>query len=587
MDKKPAYEEFVRRIYESQKIDIELQKAIQHHQSGQLQMAEVGCRRILEISPNHSDALHLLGLISHELGDNVKAVSLIKRAIEKDPGNPIYFNNLGTASKEQGDLDDAISCYRKAIELKADFAEAYNNLGIVLEEQGRLNEAIEASGTALTLKPDYAPAHTCLAKVLYEQGQIELAIHHYREVVRLNPESVEAYNNLATTLEKLNRLGDAREAVAAALQLEPKSYEANLNQATLEYRSGNYEAARRILAKLLREDPSHKFFAETSSLLGLVYDKLGDFNAAFGAFLEANRCVLNSHDADFFSHESVRQLAFITRLRKWFTSEKIAVWATDLPVDGLSVPVFLGGFPRSGTTLLEQILNAHSKVTTIEERPTLTKITNDFVNEENSLDSLTSLSRKVIAAYRSDYWARVYPVEDSTEKRGMIVDKLPLNIIWLGLIYRFFPEAKVIVALRDPRDVTISSFMQNFRLNRSMYHFLTLEGTAKFYAVVMDLYLHYRRILPLDFIEVRYEDLVFNTESEMRRLIDFLGLAWEDKVLRYYLTAKQRKITTPSYKQVIKPIYQESIARWINYRRWLEPVLPHLNRFVKALGYNE
>jgi len=379
--------------------------------------------------------------------------------------------------------------------------------------------------------------------------------------------------------------------VDAALSTEPGSYKANLNLATLEYRNGNFKAARHILSRLLHDDPSHRFSANAWSLLGLACDKLGEFETAFGAFVEANRRVLNADDAQRVGDESARQLASIGALREWFTQEKVADWGRRTSVDDLPTPVFLVGFPRSGTTLLDQILHAHSAVRTLEEKPTLTKMTTDFLDGknrgENRLQALSHLTGKQIAFYRSDYWERVCRVLGTYDKGSVIVDKLPLNIVWLGLIYCFFPDAKVIVALRDPRDVALSNFMQLFQLNRSMYHFLSLEGTAAFYGAVMDLYHHYRSVLPLNRIEIRYEDLVHHTASELVRLIDFLGLNWEDGILEFHGAAKQRKITTPSYRQVVKPIYRQAVGRWRNYRKHLQPVLPELAPFVKAFGYDD
>lgn len=586
MGGQPTYEEFMRRMFQNQAIDSKMQEATEYYQIGKLENAENIYKEILETDPRHADALHQLGLIANDKGDSAQAIDYITAAIQVESDNPIYHNNLGTAFVEKGDLAEANACYQKATELNPNFLEAYNNLGIVLEKQGLHKQSAEACSQALKLKPDYAPAHSSLATALYSLGDIDLALHHYYEAVRIDPDFLDVYNNLGEMLEKLNRVDEARKAVDHAIRLQPTSYKAKLNLASLEYRDERYEEARSILEELLEGDPSHESFPRAAHLMGLVCDKIGHFEKAFKAFLEGNRYVLNSSEAALFEEASMKQLSSVEYLRRWFSSENISLMDNYVPMKDVRQPVFLVGFPRSGTTLVDQILNAHSSVRTIEEKSTLAEITGDFFENENRLEELISLSGEEIDNYRLRYWEAVNNELKGEEQPSLIVDKLPLNIIWLGLIYRFFPDARIIVALRDPRDVTISNFMQDYKLNRSMYHFLTLESTATFYAAVMDLYIHYRKVLPMEFLEIRYEDLVFGTVSEIRKVLDFLNLSWEERILNYYAAAKQRRISTPSYKQVVKPIYREAVARWVNYGSWLEPVLPVLEPVVKELGYD-
>ncbi|MDY6839505.1 MAG: sulfotransferase [Thermodesulfobacteriota bacterium] len=586
MDGKPTYEDFMRRISQNQTIDSKMKEATEKYQRGELENAENIYKEILQIDPRHADALHQLGLIAHDKGDAAQAVDYISAAIQVESKNPIYHNNLGTAFVEKGNLAEASACYQKATELNPAFCEAYNNLGIVLEKQGLHKQSAEACTQALNLKPDYAPAHSGLGTALYSLGDIDLALHHYCEAVRIDPDFLEAYNNLGELLEKLNRVDEARKAVDNAIRLQPNSYKARLNLATLEYRDERYEEACSILAKLLEEDPSHPSFPRAASLMGLACDKLGHFERAFKSFLEGNHYISNSSEAGLLEEASMKHLNSIEYLRRWFSSENISAMDNYVPLRDDRQPVFLVGFPRSGTTLVDQILAAHSSVRTIEEKPTLAEITGDFFENENRLQALISLSTEEIDNYRLRYWERVNNELKGEEQPVVTVDKLPLNIIWLGLICRFFPQAKVIVALRDPRDVIISNFMQDYELNRSMYHFLTLETTATFYAAVMGLYIHYREVLPMECLEIHYEDLVFDTVSEIRRILDFLNLSWEEPILNYHAAAKERKICTPSYKQVVKPIYTEAVARWVHYRSWLEPVLPVLKPVLKILGYD-
>jgi hypothetical protein len=243
-------------------------------------------------------------------------------------------------------------------------------------------------------------------------------------------------------------------------------------------------------------------------------------------------------------------------------------------------PVFLVGFPRSGTTLLEQVLSAHSRLACIEEREHLALSAQAVAADP---DRLPELSDGEIEAIRADYWRRV---NAETKVAGrLVVDKLPLNIIFLPLIRRVFPDAKIIFALRDPRDVVLSCYQQRFGMNAAMVQFLDLRTAASYYDRVMRLGFLCREKLGLDIHEVRYEDVVADLETVARGVAQFLGLAFEPSMLSFREAAAKRNINTPSGRQVVEPIYNRSVARWKRYEAQLAPVLPTLNAWAERLGY--
>jgi len=241
------------------------------------------------------------------------------------------------------------------------------------------------------------------------------------------------------------------------------------------------------------------------------------------------------------------------------------------------------GFNRSGTTLLHVMLEAHPDVRVIEETRAIDQARVALKGRDpHGLSDLTPLE---ISAARKAY----FEVADAhaPDARGRtLVDKLPLNTMSLGLIYRLFPSAKVIFSLRHPADVVLSNFMQPYKPNPITCHFETLQDTAKMYAMVMDLGMHLRQVLPLNVIDVRYEDLVEDWEGEVRRLLNFTGLSW-DEAIGEYLSKTQSKgrIGTPSYDQVIEPVNCRSLQRWRNHTEALQPVMPNLHRFIQAFGY--
>ena len=173
----------------------------------------------------------------------------------------------------------------------------------------------------------------------------------------------------------------------------------------------------------------------------------------------------------------------------------------------------------------------------------------------------------------------------SIDSKKYLLDKLPLNIINVGLISRLFPEAHILVALRDPRDVCLSCFMQTFTLNQAMRQFLEIDDTARFYATVMDLWLHYKNILRINYLETRYEDIVEDLEESAKRILDFIGASWNEDVMKFYKSAATRHVHTPSYQSVTQPIYRNAIAKWKNYNQQLESTTPILNPFLKEFGY--
>jgi hypothetical protein len=260
-------------------------------------------------------------------------------------------------------------------------------------------------------------------------------------------------------------------------------------------------------------------------------------------------------------------------------AESFADWRAPRRLE-TPAPIFLVGFPRSGTTLLEQVLSAHPRLVCIEEREHLASSAPDLAADPTKL---ASLSDEQINAVRASYWKRVRSEADIGDR--MLVDKLPLNVIFLPLIKRVFPDAKILFALRDPRDVVLSCYQQRFGMNAAMVQFLELHTAAAYYDKVMSLGLLARDKLGLDVCDVRYERVVEDLEGVAREVAAFLGLQFEPSMLNFRDAALKRTINTPSARQVVEPIYNRSVARWRRYETELAPILPLLNAWAARLGY--
>lgn len=347
-----------------------------------------------------------------------------------------------------------------------------------------------------------------------------------------------------------------------------------------------------------------KYVAGAWKLLGRSYDQLGEYQKAFDAFQKGNQ--LRSLLLGLRLHENpVRRRVEVCR--SLFTSKWVDSWKNVEDVD--EPPVFLLGFPRSGTTLLEQVLEAHPRIQTMGEPPTVSDTLKKAINwmqakavmsgKSSSNPSWKSQWLSVFAlmgelgdAELGKLRETYYEVVDRTlalEDGNVLVDKMPLNTVDIGFILRLFPNARFIVALRHPCDSVLSGYMHSFKMNDAMANFLDLENGSSFYAHVMQLLWQYEKLFNLSerIHYIRYEDLVTDFESEARKVIDFLGVEWSDEVLHYDERALRRNtISTPSYQGVTQKIYSSSKERWRNYAQLMAPVLPHFEEAAKRYGYD-
>ena len=598
-----------------------------HHIAGRFQEAEAIYRKVLAVEPNHPDALHLLGMIAMPSGNYALVAELIGKAIVANPRVPAYHNNLGVALKELGRLEEAVAAYRQALSLNPDYAEAYNNLGNALSGLGRREDAVEAYNKTLALRPDYAEAHNNLGNALKElglteeaaasygralviapnyvaaysnlgvalkeQGKLEEAVAAYRQALAIAPDYAEALYNLCELFEKTNRTEDLREAVNSARQHCPGDPRFALREAQLLARDSDYAAARAVLEAAGDDLADDGYLAARTTLLGELCDRLGDAQAAFDYFTQGNRRAALTAEAKRSDGRAYQ--ARIDALATHFTADWVAGWSkaagwskTDSE-DDRADPVFLVGFPRSGTTLLDTILSSHRAITVVEEIPAVRNLRVAVEQLPGGYpDALSALGAAELAALRKVYFAALDKHLEPQDPSTIIVDKLPLNSIEAGLIQRIFPSARFLFAQRHPCDCVLSCFMQSFEINDAMVNFLDLEDAARLYDKVMALWLQYQAVLPLAVHTLRYESLIEGLEETLTPLLDFLGLDWDDGIKSYAETAQARNIiNTPSYNQVTQPLYTRSRGRWERYREPMQPALPLLLPWARRFGYDD
>lgn len=519
-------------------------------QRGSWNEAATLAQQVLAQFGEDANALMVLGVIQLESGKAAEAAQYLERAREAMPSHIHVLVNLGAAYRALGRLHEARLALEAALAVDRRFAIARNNLGNVLLDMG------DRAG----------------AKKEYERAVVAQASY------------VDPIAGLARIAEEEHRLDDARRLSERVLGLAPRNVSAQLTRARVALRQDEPAAAAAVLEALLgvqSATATNRVVAE--GYLGQAYDKLGRFDDAFAAFTRANGLQHAQHAAQFAIDRGPSSPEGVARLTANASSLDASSWQGAPPAE--RVPVFLVGFPRSGTTLLDQILASHPEITTLEERDSLVDAVGALIRPDRGFEDWAMLARSEIERLRDSYWQRVNAGLLGQPIRHVFVDKLPLNAAFLPLIHRLWPNAKIILALRDPRDVVLSCYQQRFGMNTAMFQLLKLDTAVAYYDGIMALIQASRAKLALDVHEVRYESVISDFEGTTRALLSFLGLEWSEAVRNYAETAKSRAIGTPSAAQVVRPLYRTAEGRWRNYRRFLEPHLARLEPWVRALGY--
>ena len=449
---------------------------------------------------------------------------------------------------------------------------------------GRLRDAVLACDAAIRAAPDYAEAWLERGFVFASGGSMARAEECYERVLALDPSNPDAHAGLASIAARDGRGAQARGHAEAALALEPANPTAALALATVELDEGAPKAARAVLEALLAglTEPAGDRSAALT-LLGDARAKLGDAAGAHAAYLRAKADFAAIHASRYAEREPHR--AFVERIAQGISTLDFAPsHPTDEPPHAAAKHLFLLGYPRSGNTLAENVLASLPGVVAIEERPTLRVADQAYLAAPEGLAALARASGAELQAMRASYWQKVAEAGIAAAGRTL-VDMDPLKGTRLPLIARLFPHARVVLMLRDPRDVVWSCFRTNFALSNAALDFTTIEGAAAHYDAMMRLIATARARLPLTVHELRYEDLIADFDAATRALCAFAGVPWDPAMRRFDKTAKARGVATASAGQVRKGLYDGS-GQWRPFARWLEPAMPLLAPWVERFGYD-
>ena len=562
----------------AEKADLEDIRALLHQ--GFFDEALEGLRPHLKDAPDHPIAEKLAGVAYLFSGRADQAIAHFEKCATLQPDNPEAQFDFAAALEAADRLDDAVAILSKAIELDPGYADALNNLGLIQDKIGRRAEAVENLQQAVDLMPGSPIFLSNLATVQRKTDAVEEAERNFEAAIAIDPAFIQSYANFGDLLQFQNRLSDVEELlIKAEAHCDPAAPELLDLRAHLAMDQKNYAEATSLIEQAIAKDASPTLRHRRYGYLGKAYDRAGDHEKAFRSFESSN--LQAAENARRRGIDGKRYAGFVNRLIADMESGSVE---PIISREGTGQPVFLVGFPRSGTTLLDSILRSHPDIDVLEELPIVTdlRLSRNTGFPAHAIPDLSSADRDALQR------AYLHRADESPGRTGapILIDKFPLNLVEAGFIAAVFPAARFILSLRHPNDCVLSCFMQTFELNPAMANFLNLGDASHLYDRTMTLWDLYERRLALKVHRVRYEDVVADMRGAVAPALDFIGAGWHKNVENYRQTALDRgQINTPSYNQVVQPLYREAMDRWRNYETRFTPYQHLLDPWIEQWGY--
>lgn len=541
----------------------------------EFQIAIDAYQQVVAADPRDFESWNNLGNARRSAEDYEGAVQALRQAADLAPESaPVRFN-LANAIIYTGDWNEAEAVLRKMAEDFPEDPNPWRELHTLLKQWGHEAEALEAIEDAVKRAPDDIPLMLSKASLLSDLKNIADAEEVYWQVLDLDHDNALAHLGLALCFDLTNR---TEQLAALVSQAEERGVGPN---ALNFIRAYDHRRAKRFAEGLqaMEQVPGDLESGRRAHLVGQLLEGVGRYDEAFNAYVQMNELFAKAVPRAEEAGAAYRDL--IRKRHEATTEEWVGRWRTNPPMDSRPSPVFLFGFPRSGTTLLDTMLMGHPSIEVMEEEPALQQACQHLRYED-----LPVATDEQIKAARDAYFEMAASLV-SLKPGTLLVDKNPLATNLVPHIRRLFPDARIILALRHPCDVVLSCFVTNFRLNDGMSSFTRLETAAELYDSSFSYFERVQSLMPTPTHTVMYEKVVADQQGELRKLFDFLGLDWHDAVLDHQTTALGRgRIKTASYAQVVEPIYNRSAGRWQNFRKHLEPIFPVLQPWVEKFGYS-
>jgi tetratricopeptide (TPR) repeat protein len=531
------------------------------------------------------DLKELIDLSDKALASNnlKEANNFLEKAIKINPNIFQLYHKLGLINNSLGNFKDSIEYFKKVTLINPNFSAAFCNLGIVYAKLDNKDLAIKNYLKATEIDPKNFKAYYNLGNFYLSNNDLNNAEKYYNLSISIIPNNIYPYNNLFQIYDRSNNLKKLDEILQKAKNIFSLNPIIEFFIGISEYRKNNYQKVIKIFEKIKLNKNDVPKNVLKANILAKCYDHIGMYDKAFKFFEISNKILIDAYKQNT---DKKKYTDTIEKRAKFFSSTNLKIWKNYNYKEKNSDPVFLIGFPRSGTTLLDTILRTHSSIEVLEEKPMIDKLINEMELIINGdLSKLDNIEEHKIKKLRLSYFEnRKFFL--STQKNKIYIDKLPLNIIHVGEINRIFPNSKYILSLRNPYDSVLSCFMQPFVPNNAMSNFSNLYDATHLYDQVMQLWTKYEKVLNLQVHTIKYEDIVNNFDFTIKNLLKFLQLDWNNDLKEFYKTAEKRGIiNTPSYNQINKPLYSRSIQRWKNYEDKFSETKKILDKWVVKFNY--
>ena len=545
----------------------EIHSAISLINNGQAQEALETVEALIKDYPSEPLLFNISGVCYKAIGQLEDAVKSLEKAIAIKPEYAEAQYNLGIILKELGQVDAARKCYERALTIKHEYPNAHNNLGLILLGLRQLDAAIDHFEWAVAFKPDYAEAHNNLGVAFQELGKMDMSIKSYKKAIAIKEDYAEAHNNLGVTFHLLLQLDAAVESFEKAIAIKPDYARAHHNVSAIKKYTASDAQITTMQSLLSSSDLSQSDRIYLCFALAKVYEDLGNQDELFNVLKEGNH--LRRKELNYSLDKSQNYHSII---RKLFSASQ-SVIGKSLSYEPSTIrPIFIVGMPRSGTTLVEQIIASHHAVYGAGELNTLTNLITQQLKDNLNQEKYV-LPENAFLSIRQQY---LDSLSRFNVAENVITDKWPLNFRNIGFILSAFPEAKIIHLQRDARATCWSIYKHYFSDtgNGWAYNMNDLSG---FYVLYTELMSFWRQLFPDKIYDICYEDLTTNQEKETRKLLKYCELDWDENCLNFH--KNKRTVKTASSLQVTQKMYQGSSEVWKKHETYLEPLIKALTSY--------
>lgn len=533
------------------------------YSSGKIHEAISRIKLLNKSYPNVPLLFNILGACYKSIGEIDGAIQMFDTATKIKPNYAEAYFNIGVIYYEISQLTKAINYYLKAIEANPGYSDAHNNLGITYLDLGKLDKSIKHLELAISFRPEFPEAHNNLGSVYQEKGSLDAAINSYKRAITLKNNFAQAHTNLGIIQEKTGKFDDALLSYSNAINHDPKNVSAHFNLSYLKTFNTEDQQVLQMHSILSTDSVDQTDRARLCFALARVYENLGDSEKLFEYLNQGNS--LRKQVLNFSFNSSNNNNSYLKNIFKNLNDHNF-----ESPKSSQICPIFIVGMPRSGTTLLEQIISSHREVYGAGELKNLNEILIPiFQNQLNSSDSI--ITNEIVSSIRSQY---IESLINLNIKEATITDKWPLNFRYIGFILSAFPNAKIIHSKRDSIATCWSIYKHFFSDNANGWAY-NLDDIADFYLLYDDLMSFWHELYPGRIFDLSYEDLTANQELETRKLIEYCGLDWDKNCLDFH--KNKRVVGTASVSQVRMEMFQGSSENWKKYKQYLGPLVNKLS----------